>query len=150
VLEGPACLELISANSARLVQGKLTARVPTPNVAFEVVSAHGKVIDLGTKFGISVSDEGGTDVYVFEGKVEARAAEGKANAVSLTRNQAARIANGQVTLRAAPQPGKEGRFVRAIVPPPVVRPRTHRLTFERTMDGTLAAADGSGTGLTHR
>src|SRR5262249_20662372 len=151
VLEGPACLELISSRSARLVQGKLTARVTTPNAGFEIVSVHGKVIDLGTEFGVSVSDTGATEVYVFEGKVEARATEdGKAKGGSLTENQAARIANGHATLRPAPRAGQEGRFVRAILPPPVVRPRTHRLTFDRPADGGLRAADGSGTGLTHR
>src|SRR5262249_16037078 len=67
-LEGPAGLELISSRSARLVQGKLTARVATPNAGFEIVSVHGKVIDLGTEFGVSVSDTGATEVYVFEGK----------------------------------------------------------------------------------
>ncbi len=149
VLEGPACLELLSSRSARLHQGKLTARVTGPNAGFEVVSRHGKVIDLGTEFGVSVSDAGATEVYVFEGKVEARAAD-DARVLSLTRNQAARIADGQVTLRDAAPGGNEGRFVRAILPPPVVRPRTRRLTFDRPADGTLRAADGSGTGLTDR
>jgi hypothetical protein len=149
VLEAPACLELLSPRSARLLQGKLTARVPAPNAGFEVVSRHGKVIDLGTEFGVSVSDAGATEVYVFEGKVEARATD-DARAVSLTRNQAARIAGGQVTLQDPAPGGHEGGFVRAILPPPVVRPRTQRLTFDRPVDGTLRAADGSGTGLTRR
>jgi hypothetical protein len=151
VLEGPASLELLSGQSARLLQGKLTARVQKPTAGFEVISPQGKVIDLGTEFGIAVADNGATDVYVFEGKVEACAADdGKARAVSLNQNQAARIADGQVTLR--PQGGREGedQFVRAIVPPPVVRPRILQLTFERAVAGSIRAADGSGTGLTHR
>src|SRR5262245_23546595 len=65
VLEGPAGLELLSARSARLLRGKLTARVPDATTGFEVLSPQGKVIDLGTEFGVLVSDQGATDVYVF-------------------------------------------------------------------------------------
>src|SRR5262249_34909628 len=133
VLEGPASLELLSGKSARLLHGKLTARVPSPTARFEVVSPQGKVIDLGTEFGVSVLDTGATEVYVFEGEVEARAAEGKAAGVNLTQNQAARIADGRVTLRPLAPGSKEDRFVRAIVPPPVVLPRTLRLTFDRAV-----------------
>jgi ferric-dicitrate binding protein FerR (iron transport regulator) len=150
VLEGPAQLELLSGHSGRLLRGKLTAHVPTPQAGFEIVSPQGKVIDLGTEFGISVADNGATEVYVFEGKVEARATPGQARAVSLTQNQGARIANGQVTLRSQASGGNGRRFVRAIVPPPVVRPRTLRLAFDRAVAGSIGGADGFGTGLTHR
>jgi hypothetical protein len=146
VLEGPASLELLSGHSARLLRGKLTARVPTPTARFEIVSPQGKVIDLGTEFGVSVSDNGTTDVYVFEGQVEARAT----NHVSLAQDQAARIADGLVTLRPLAPGGGEGRFIRAILPPPVVRPVSLRLTFDRPVAGSIRAADGAGTGLTHR
>src|SRR5262249_41504777 len=71
VLEGPARLELLSEKSARLLHGKLTARVPGPATGFAILSPQGKVIDLGTEFGIVVSDNGTTEVYVFQGKVEA-------------------------------------------------------------------------------
>jgi ferric-dicitrate binding protein FerR (iron transport regulator) len=149
VMEGPASLELLSGKSARLRHGKLTARVPGPATGFEIVSPQGKIIDLGTEFGISVSDTGATDVYVFEGKVEAHPiGEGKANAgaMSLLQNQAARIAEGKVTR----EPRAKADFVRAIVPPPVIRPRSFRLTFDLPAEGGVRDANGLGTGLTHR
>jgi hypothetical protein len=147
VLEGPARLELLSGRSVRLVHGKMTTRVPPDAAGFEVVSPQGKVIDLGTEFGVSVSESGATDVYVFEGRVEAYpAGDPGAGKVNLTRNQAARIAAGQVTV----EPADPGRFVRAIVPPPVVAPRSHALAFARPVEGTLRDAAGLGTGLTHR
>lgn len=150
VLEGPASLELISSRSARLAKGKLTARVPSSTTGFEILSSQGKVIDLGTEFGMSVSDTGATNVYVFEGKVEARATDSaKAKTVSLTQNQSARIANGQVTLQEQAGKGKE-EFIRAIIPPPIVLPRIFRLTFDRSHPGSIRGADGTGTGLTHR
>jgi ferric-dicitrate binding protein FerR (iron transport regulator) len=150
VLESPAGLDLLSGKSARLRYGKLTARVPGPATGFTILSPQGKVIDLGTEFGISVSDNGATEVYVFEGNVEAHAADNAKAPVSLTRNQAAQIAAGKVTLQPAGRGGGADRFVRAIVPSPVIRPRTLRLTFDQPAEGGIRDANGLGTGLTFR
>src|SRR5262249_8571004 len=149
VLEGPASLELLSGKSARLRHGKLTARVPGPATGFAIISPQGKVIDLGTEFGIAVADSGATEVYVFEGKVEAHATDnGNAGGLSLIQNQAARITAGTVK-PLAPGAGTE-QFVRAIVPPPVIRPRTLRLDCNQSVAGSLDDRNGRGTGLTHR
>ncbi len=146
VLEGPCRLELLTGKSARVLQGKLTARVPAPVTGFEILSPQGKVIDLGTEFGVAVSDKGDTAVYVFEGKVEAYAAESDARgAVSLTQNQSARIAEGRVTVQ--PAAADADQFVRAIVPPPVIVPRTFRLDFDRAGQGGIRDANGLATGL---
>ncbi len=144
VLEGPARLELLSEKSACLLRGKLTARVPGAATGFEVLSPQGKVIDLGTEFGVAVSDHGATDVYVFEGMVQARSAH--SGSVNVTQHQSARIADGKVVVHE----GGTGQFVRAIVPPPVIRPRTLRLTFDREADDGIRDAAGRPTGLTHR
>ena len=150
VIEGPARLELLSESAPGWSAAGSTARVPGPAAGFSIVSPQGKVIDLGTEFGVAVSDGGATDVFVFEGTVEALpAAAGAAGLVSLTQNQAARIADGRVT-RQPPGPGGAGQFVRAIVPPPVIVPRTFRLAFDRPVEGTLGDANGLGIGLTHR
>src|SRR5262249_17843172 len=99
VLEGPASLELLSAHSARLRHGQLTAGVPGAAVGFAILSPRGRVIARGPEFGIVVSEDGAARVYVFEGKVEAHpAAGGRAGGVSLSQNQAARIAAGKVTV----------------------------------------------------
>jgi ferric-dicitrate binding protein FerR (iron transport regulator) len=149
VLEGPASLDLLSAKSARLRRGKLTARVPGAATGFTILSPQGKVIDLGTEFGIAVSASGATEVYVFEGKVEAHSTSNGQPAVSLTRNQAAQIAAGKVTVQPIAPEGDADRFVRAIVPPPVIRPRTLRRTFASAAEG-IRDVNGLGTGLTHR
>jgi len=146
VLEGPARLELLSSSSARLHRGKLAARV-SGKTGFVVLSPQGKVTDLGTEFGVSVSDGGATDVHVFEGRVEVVPTGGRAAAVSLTQAQTARIAAGTVTVR--PEVGAEG-FVRAIVPPPVVTPRTVRLAFDGSAPAGVGDQTGAPTGFTHR
>jgi hypothetical protein len=151
VLEGPASLELLSARGARLVRGKLTARVPGAATGFEIVSPQGKVIDLGTEFGVAVSGQGTTDVYVFQGKVEACPTDREdAQVVSLTQNQAARIADGKVVRREGERAAGADQFVRAIVPPPVIRPRTVRVDFRQAALGGVRDRAGNGTALTHR
>jgi hypothetical protein len=148
VLEGPARLELLSGKSARLRRGKLTARVPEAATGFEILSPEGKVIDLGTEFGVAVADDGATDVYVFAGKVEAHPAGAGTGVVSLTQHEAAHIAGGKVTRKpAAPE---ADQFVRAISPRPIVRPRELLLSFNQDGAGGLRDRDGRGTGLTHR
>jgi hypothetical protein len=151
VLEGPARLKLLSEKSARLLSGKLTARVPGARCGFEIVSPQGKVIDLGTEFGVAVAEDEATDVYVFDGKVEALPGDaGATGQANLTQNEAARIAAGRITRQPAEALKGPDQFVRAIVPPPVVTPRTFRLTFDRAIPETIADADGQGIGLTHR
>jgi hypothetical protein len=70
--------------------------------------------------------------------------------VSLFQNQAAQIDAGQVIVQPAGRDGGGERFVRAIVPSPVVRPRSLRLTFDQPADGGIRDAHGLGTGLTYR
>jgi ferric-dicitrate binding protein FerR (iron transport regulator) len=146
VLEGPAQLEMISGTSARLYNGKLAVRV-SGKTGFEILSPQGRVADRGTEFGVSVSEAGATDVHVFEGSVEVVPTGAGAAAVSLTQAQTARITAGTVTVR--PEPGPEG-FIRAIVPPPLVIPRTMRLTFDGFASAGIRDDAGVTTGFTYR
>jgi ferric-dicitrate binding protein FerR (iron transport regulator) len=148
VLEGPAELELINARSVSLLSGKLTAQVPEPAKGFQVKTPHGKVIDLGTEFGMSVG-KGTTEVYVFAGKVDAYSAEA-GGVKSLTEKQAARIDAKGVALQPPAQAPDANQFVRAIVPPPKIVPQTMVLDFHQSVPGTLLDKNGLGTGLTHR
>ena len=69
VLEGPAELEVKSVNDAVLHNGQLTAYVPSQAKGFSVKTPEGKIVDLGTSFGVRVNN-GVTSVHVFEGEVE--------------------------------------------------------------------------------
>ena len=144
VLSGPARLELLSDNSARLHRGRATARVPERAIGFELQSPQGKVIDLGTEFGVAVGEDGTTEVAVFEGEVET-AASGQP-AMRLQTNQAVRMVGGKVV---PPVVGvvPSDKFVRAIVPPPVIRPHAKTLDFRAPVAGTLLDRDGRGTGF---
>jgi hypothetical protein len=147
ILQGPAGLELISGNAAKLLYGALTARVPDQARGFTVFSPHGRVVDLGTEFGLAIDKNGGTAVRVFKGMVIASPNQTVTESLTLHANQSARIDDRTVALKAAADdPG----YVRSIVPPPVVTPRTRALDFARPTSGTLLDGEGVGTGLTHR
>ncbi len=69
VLEAPTTLQLLSADRAMLLSGKVTGEVPAEAVGFTVLTPHGSVIDLGTHFGIETALNTGTSVHVFDGEV---------------------------------------------------------------------------------
>ena len=149
IVEGPTQLELVSGTTARLYRGRLTARAAGAS-GFEVLSPQGKVVDLGTEFGVAVSEQGETSVRVFEGRVEVTpAGSAPTAAVNLTRDQAARIADGKVTVRPV-EADDFGRFVRSLAPAPVLIPRSVEVRFDRPALTGLRDATGMPTGLTHR
>jgi len=71
-----------------------------------------------------------------------------AQPVNLKEHQAAQMTSE--TIRPIEPAAADSQFVRTIVPPPVIVPRTLSLTFNQAVDGTIKDLSGSGTGLTHR
>ena len=69
-IEGPAKLEVKDEMRVVLHQGVLTATIPESAIGFVVDTAAAQVVDLGTSFGVSVGEDGLTDVCVFDGEVE--------------------------------------------------------------------------------
>jgi hypothetical protein len=70
VLQGRADLELVSPMESVLHGGTLRAHVPAHAEGFVVRSPELKLVDRGTAFGMQVDPRAGTEVHVFEGKVE--------------------------------------------------------------------------------
>jgi hypothetical protein len=69
-MKSPAVLEVVSPTRTRAVLGTLTAHVEKGAEGFTVETPRTTVVDLGTDFGIDVSDHGSTDVVVFTGAVD--------------------------------------------------------------------------------
>lgn len=67
-VEGPAQFKLSDTHSIELRAGKLSAEVPPPAHGFSVKMPNATVVDLGTRFGVNVSNDM-SEVDVFEGKV---------------------------------------------------------------------------------
>jgi hypothetical protein len=70
-VEGPADLELLSIDRVHCRRGKLRTRVPRGAEGFIVSTPGSAVVDLGTEFGLNVSDDGKAEVMVFKGEAEA-------------------------------------------------------------------------------
>lgn len=68
-IEGPANINLIGPQHVALHRGVLTASVPPEDIGFRISTPTSRIIDLGTKFRVSVSDDGQTDVELLQGEV---------------------------------------------------------------------------------
>lgn len=69
-LEAPTRFEILDAMHCRLFEGALTAEVPAPAHGFTVVTPDLRVVDRGTRFGVTASAVGNSQVRVFEGAVD--------------------------------------------------------------------------------
>ncbi len=69
-LEAPTKLEIVDAMNCRLLEGSVTAEVPASAHGFAVETPDLRVVDLGTRFGVTAGAAGDSQVYVFEGEVE--------------------------------------------------------------------------------
>lgn len=72
ILEGPAKLDLKSSMFAVVHEGRLRAQVPPAARGFTLSLDEMNVVDLGTEFGVTVS-QGQSTVQVFDGEVSLRA-----------------------------------------------------------------------------
>ncbi|MCB1230712.1 MAG: FecR domain-containing protein [Verrucomicrobiae bacterium] len=77
-LQGPAVFEVERPNRAFLESGRLTAEVPKPATGFVINTPRVNVVDLGTRFGLSVEKSGDTEVHVMQGVVEVSRLTGNA------------------------------------------------------------------------
>ncbi len=69
-LEAPVTLEVISAMECRVKKGTVVAEVPQQAKGFTIHTAETKVVDYGTRFGVSAGEDGKCLVHVIEGLVE--------------------------------------------------------------------------------
>lgn len=69
-LSGPADFRLVDPRHIHLTSGNLVAHIPEQALGFIVTSPESEVVDLGTEFGLSVTESGQTDVHVLDGLVE--------------------------------------------------------------------------------
>jgi hypothetical protein len=122
-LQGPAELDVASADRVFCRRGKLRTRVPPGAEGFTVVAPGSAVVDLGTEFALNVAADGKAEVMVFEG----RAAVSVLNAAGHTLSSEER--QGRAALEIDPSAGRirdvaaePERFVpaAALVPPALV------------------------------
>lgn len=69
-LEAPVSLEIVSSMEARVWRGTVVAEVPPEAKGFTIQTSETKVVDFGTKFGVSAGEDGKCLVQVIEGLIE--------------------------------------------------------------------------------
>ncbi len=89
-LEGPAKLSLEHANRGYLEFGKLTAEVPPRASGFVINTPRLNILDIGTRFGVSVLNNGDTEVHVMQGVIEASRTSGNSVPIRITEGLAVR------------------------------------------------------------
>nr|ALS90908.1 FecR protein [uncultured bacterium] len=76
IIEGPAQFDMLSAKRARLSTGRIKMRVTEESGrGFIVETPYGEITDLGTEFGIDLTEKDQAGLVVFEGAVDLRVAE---------------------------------------------------------------------------
>lgn len=122
-LEAPTKLEIVSAMHCRLVEGSVTAEVPESAHGFTVDTADLKVVDLGTRFGVTAGSAGNSHVFVFEGEVKLEDASG-----------------------AGPRHLREGKSFHADPQPGVMGTEPTRFQLEQAADGWTQIPTSFGRG----
>src|SRR5690606_20957662 len=70
ILNAPIEVVPISAGEVRLVKGELVGRCLIDAArGFAVQTANARIVDLGTEFGVRITDNGATEAHVFDGEV---------------------------------------------------------------------------------
>jgi ferric-dicitrate binding protein FerR (iron transport regulator) len=98
VVEAPADVHFESADTLRVLRGKVAADVPPRAKGFTVLTPNGNAVDLGTRFGVDVPESGDAEVHVFQGEVIAQAT-GAQTKQSLRTGEALAMHNGVNALR---------------------------------------------------
>ncbi len=70
VMEGPAHVRILGPLQVQADLGKITTRVDKNAHGFSIVTPQGKVVDLGTNFGVGIDKSGREEIAVFEGEVD--------------------------------------------------------------------------------
>ncbi|BCU76504.1 hypothetical protein [Luteolibacter sp. LG18] len=97
VVEGPADFEVTGHNAMTLAYGKVVADVPKGAEGFTVNYAEGRIVDLGTEFGIDIDRNAkGANFGVFRGEIEFQPKGDGGKPVRLLENHAILAEDGRV------------------------------------------------------
>jgi hypothetical protein len=93
-IEGPAELQILGSNGARMTRGRATIRVPGKIKGFTLETPSERVVDLGTSFGVEVNQEGDTSIAVFEGEIELQGPQHEKGGRKFTAGTSVKVSDG--------------------------------------------------------
>ncbi len=100
VLKGPTSFRIVDDMRMVLNEGRLSARITEKAKGFTVNTPGLEVVDLGTEFGVYVSNNRETEVHVFSGEVELR--QNKEKPIVVQQGFAGRWVDGKADLLSQP------------------------------------------------
>ena len=94
-LIGPSRFQILDSKQGFLASGSMVANVPESAIGFQVHTKAMQLTDLGTEFGVSVSDSDEAEVYVIKGlvEVESETSEDVSTTFEMRENQAKKFAS---------------------------------------------------------
>ena len=115
ILQAPCEIVPVSESTMRISRGRMVGQCyAESSKGFTVYTPTARIVDIGTEFGVYVSDEGTSEAHVFEGEVSltpiTEAGEGRA--VSIHAGEA-RLVSADVSL-VAPAKAEPSRFVQGM------------------------------------
>ncbi|MEM6504346.1 MAG: LamG-like jellyroll fold domain-containing protein [Planctomycetota bacterium] len=115
ILQAPCTIVPVSESTMRISRGRMVGQCyAESSKGFTVYTPTARVVDIGTEFGVYVSDEGTVEAHVFEGEVSltpiTEAGEGRAVSI---REGGARLVSADVSL-VAPAKAEPSRFVQGM------------------------------------
>jgi hypothetical protein len=111
-LQGPVVFNVTGPNAAMLQQGRLAAMVTVESRGFVVDTTAVRVVDLGTEFGVTVDQQRGAEVHVFQGEVAVEPQQHQRTRQVLRAGEAIAVdAAGQ---RLSDKPADRSQFVRQL------------------------------------
>lgn len=119
-LVAPVRMRFEDAMHAQVLAGSVTADVGPAGSGFTLDTPSAHVVDLGTRFGVNVLDDGDTDVAVFQGKVEVHDPKGSShnsNIVTLHAGDSVRVSS-QAIIRRQALIATRGESTFILAPPP--------------------------------
>ena len=111
IAEGPAELELMTAERAKLTRGRVVVNVSQPALGFTLHSDAAAFVDLGTEFGVEIDATRRASMHVLDGEVAFVAEKGATPSRTLLRGVATQVSvDGEIR----DIPFDESRFVRRV------------------------------------
>ncbi|MEO0413528.1 MAG: LamG-like jellyroll fold domain-containing protein [Verrucomicrobiota bacterium] len=108
LIEGPASFSIQSQNRGFLQMGRITAEVPKAATGFTVNTPRLNVVDISTRFGVVVDENGDSEVHVMQGAVEASRTSGYSQEILVREGLAMRAdSRTRSDLAAVPYRGDE-------------------------------------------
>jgi hypothetical protein len=134
-VQGPADLDLTSAERIHCQHGKLRARVPPGAEGFTVLAPGASVVDLGTEFGLNVAADGTSELMVFEGQAEVSLLNAQGYTLRsqlLEGKQAVHVDPGAGSIRTVPAAPDNFVVAPELIPPALVLDPTYPDAVQRS------------------